>query len=108
MENIISNISICIFVLIEAVIVVGIVFKVFRCKLSKEKTLEGIVIDKQSYDKRVYGKNRAPFSKKEYVITFLCGKRKLYFDVSELSYKNYRLNQKGELTYRGNKLIDFK
>ena len=33
---------------------------------------------------------------------------KRYFEVSELSYKNYKMNQKGILTYKRNRIIDFK
>ena len=75
---------------------------------SKEKSIKAIVVDKQSYDKQIYRKGQAPFTVKEYVITFRCGNKKKYFNVSELSYKNYRVNQKGTLNYKGSRIVDFK
>ena len=67
-----------------------------------------ILVDKQSYDKQIYRKSQAPFTRKEYVITFLCGDKKKYFNVSEFSYRNYQVNQKGTLKYKGNRIVDFK
>ena len=40
-------------------------------------------------------------------ITFLCGNKKRYFNVSELSYRNYKVKQKGTLKYKGSQIIDF-
>ncbi|MBQ4111152.1 MAG: DUF2500 family protein [Clostridia bacterium] len=92
-----------IFIIIGIVIVAGIALKFFR----KEKIVQAKVIDKQCFDNRIIRKNQAPFTKKEYVITFDCGGKKLNFEVSEFSYNNYRINQKGTLKYKGNRLIDF-
>ncbi len=108
MENIISNIFTFILALIGIVIWIGIMIRVFKNRFSKEKEVDAIIVDKQCYEKRVYSKSQAPYTKKEYVITFLCGKRKMHFDVSEFSYKGYKLKQKGKLVYKGNRIIDFK
>ena len=107
MGNSFGNMVNFIFALIGAIIVVGIIIKIITNIFSKEKSIEATVIDKQSYDKQVYRKSQAPFMRKEYVITFLCGNKKKYFNVSELSYKNYRVNQKGILKYKGNQIISF-
>ena len=103
-----GNIVNFIFVLAGAIIVVGISIKVIINIFSKEKSIKAIVVDKQCYDKQIYRKSQATFMRKEYVITFLCGNKKRYFNVSELSYKNYKVNQKGTLKYKGNQIIDFK
>ena len=103
MGNNFGNIVNFIFALIGAIIVVGVIINIF----SKEKSIKAIVVDKQSYDKQIYRKSQAPFTRKEYVITFLCGNKKKYFNVSELSFGNYKVNQKGILKYKGNQIIDF-
>jgi len=103
-----GNIVNFIFALIGVIIVVGISIKVIINIFSKEKSIKAIVIDKQSYDKQIYRKSQEPFTRKNYVVTFLCGNKKKYFNVSELSYKNYRVNQKGTLNYKGSRIVDFK
>ena len=107
MGNNFGNIVNFIFALIDAIIVIGIIVKVIINLFSKEKSIKAIVVDKQSYDKQIYRKSQAPFTRKECVKTFLCGNKKKFFNVSELSFVNYKLNQKGTLTYKGNKIIDF-
>lgn len=96
-----------VFVILELVIIIGIVVKILHNYISKEKREEVVVINKQSFDKTIYRKNQAPFVKKSYVITFQCKNKKRHFNVSELSYNNYRINQKGTLKYKGSRLIDF-
>lgn len=97
-----------VFVILELVIIVGIIAKLLHNFFSKEKREEAVVVNKQSFDKTIYRKSQAPFVKKTYVITFQCKNKKRHFDVSELSYNNYRINQKGTLKYKGSRLIDFK
>ena len=108
MGNNFGNIVNLIFALIGAIIVIGIIIRVIINLFSKEKSIKAIVVDKQSYDKQIYRKSQAPFTRKEYVITFLCGDKKKYFNVSEFSYRNYQVNQKGTLKYKGNRIVDFK
>ena len=96
-----------VFVILELIIVVGIVAKILHNCFSKEKREEAIVVNKQSFDKTIYRKSQAPFVKKSYVITFQCKNKKRNFDVSEFSYNNYIINQKGTLIYKGSRLIDF-
>ena len=107
MGNNFGNIVNLIFALIGAIIVIRIIIRVMMNLFSKEKSIKAIVVDKQSYNKQIYRKSQAPFVGKEYVITFLCGNKKKYFNVSELSYRNYQVNQKGTLKYKGNQIIDF-
>lgn len=74
---------------------------------AKEKTLIATVVNKQHFDKQIYNKAQAPYTQKEYLVTFLCGKKKRTFRVSEFSYHEYVIGQTGYLTYKGNRLIDF-
>lgn len=96
-----------VFVILELVIIIGIVARLLYNYCSEEKREEAVVVNKQSFDKTIYRKNQAPFVKKLYVITFQCKNNKRHFYVSELSYNNYRINQKGTIKYKGNRLIDF-
>lgn len=105
---IIGNIINFIFALMGIAILTAIFLRVIINTYSKEKSIEAEVIDKNSYNKEIIRKNESSVKKKEYIITFLCKNKKKYFNVSELSYKNYKLKQKGILRYKGNKLIDFK
>ena len=104
----IGNVVNFIFSLIGIIIIAGIFIRTINNMLSKEKSIEAIIIDKNSYDKEIIRKSEPPFLKKEYTLTFLCKNKKMIFSVSELSYKNFRLNQKGILKYKGNRFIDFK
>ncbi len=98
-----------VFALIGAVIFVGIVLRFSKDIFSKEKTIYVTVTDKKCYKKVVYSKMQAPNEKKKYTITFLSkNSKKLYFDVNEFSYKDFKIGEKGNLTYKGNKLIEFK
>ena len=42
-----------------------------------------------------------------YAVTFQFGQKRKSFYVSELSYGGYHKGEKGTLTYRGDRLIDF-
>jgi len=46
--------------------------------------------------------------KESYIVVFDTGNKKLSFMVSEFSFANYRVGEKGTLTYKGDRLIDFK
>jgi len=107
MGNNVGNIVNFIFAVIGAIIIIGVIIKATVNHFSKVKQIKAVVINKQCCNKRIYRKSQAPFTRKEYVITFLCGNKKKYFNVSELSYRNYRVNQKGTLIYKGNQIIDF-
>jgi hypothetical protein len=99
---------IAVFIAIMLVIWIGILVRLLKGKLSETTEVLAVVADKQCYEKQIYSKGQAPFAKKEYIITFLCGKRKLHFEVSEFSYNGYTVDQKGILKYKGTRLIDFK
>lgn len=108
MADLFGNIVNLVFVLIGVVIIIGVIARICLNYFSKEREVKATVVNKQSYDKQVYGKSQAPFTKKEYVITFQCEDKKRQFNVSELSYRNYRINQNGILRYKGSRLIDFR
>ena len=100
MGNNFANIVNFIFALIGAIIVIGIIIRVIINLFSKEKSIKAIVVDKQCYDKQIYRKSQAPFMRKEYVITFLCKNKKRYFNVSELSFGNYKVSRRRAIRTR--------
>ena len=108
MENFVGNISLCLFVILEIIIVLGIIIKLVNSYFFKEKQENAVVINKECYDKQIYNKAQAPYTKKVYVVTFECKNKKRYFEVNELSFYSYKKGQKGILKYKGNRLIDFK
>lgn len=108
MAGFLGNIVNCIFGLLGIIIAAGITARLIYNCFTKEKQEKAVVVNKQSYDRQVYRKSQTPYVKKEYVITFQCGNKKRHFNVSELSYGNYTINQKGILIYKGSRLIEFK
>ena len=44
----------------------------------------------------------------KHVIVFSVGGKKKSFYVSQFSYNGYRVNERGTLKYKGDKLIEFK
>ncbi len=102
-----GNIVNYVFVVIGAIIIIGVIARFSYNKLSTERLEEAVIIDKQCYDKRIYRKSSASFAKKYYVITFKCKNKRRHFYVSELSYTNYKVGQKGTLKYKGSHLVDF-
>lgn len=108
MADIFSYIIHGFFLLLEAVILAGIAIRLYKSFFSKTKEASAKIVDKQSVKVSRIGKSSAPRQETVYTVTFLCGTKKLCFNVSEFSYNNYRLNQKGRLFYKGSRLIDFK
>lgn len=42
------------------------------------------------------------------VVVFESGSKLLRLNVSEITYKDYKINEKGKLTYKGNRIIEFR
>ena len=97
-----------IFVFIGALIFGAIFVRMFLNLYSKAKTVSAVVAGKEAYDRTLYSKSRAVEIKHEYTVAFKIKKRIKIFNVSQISYDTYSVNQKGILTYRGNKIIDFR
>lgn len=69
------------------------------------KKVSAVVIHKQKVALKSY--RTPPFNREKYAVTFQFGNKRKSFYVSELSYKGYRKGERGTLTYRGDRLIDF-
>lgn len=85
----------------------GAVF-VRNCKMvfGLTKTVDAIVVKK--YKVEEFTKYSGTGKKYRYVVVFEVGSKLLRLNVSELSYSGYRVNEKGSLTYKGNRVVDFK
>lgn len=83
-----------------------IIRKIIISKYAPVKTVKAKVIDK--YKPEMISKYHGTFKQERYIVVFAAKDKKLSFDISEFSYGNYKINQKGTLKYKGTKLISFR
>lgn len=102
MLDVINYIMIGIFLLCWFLIIV----KLIRNKFSPVNTVKAEVFDK--YKPNVASKYPEKWKAKSCVVVFKIKDKKLSFNVSEFSYGNYKINEKGTLKYKGTKIISFK
>jgi len=81
------------------------IIKSMKNSYAEEITEEAEVIDK--YITESIAKTKGVLTNKQYIVVFLTKKKRLYFQVSEFSYYNYEIKDKGKLTYKGNMIIGF-
>ncbi len=106
-QIIFANIVNIVLLLFSLFILVAIAYRIISERFSKTITAQAVVVDKQKFEHRVLPKAMAPYSGTRCVITFLADGKKLSFYVSEFSYDGYAIDEKGTLTYKRNRLIDF-
>ena len=103
-ENI-SNIVITFFFMSIGVLAFGnILVRTIKNRYAPIKTVKAVVIDKNKIE--AFSKYSGKAEK--YVIVFSVNGKKKSFYVSQFSYNSYKVNEKGTLKYKGNKLIEFK
>ena len=83
-----------------------IILKLILYKSSPIKSVKAEVIDK--YKTNAISKYPENWKPKSCVVVFKIQDKKLSFNVSEFSYGNYKIHEKGTLKYKGNKIISFK
>ena len=105
-ENISNIIIISLFVGVGALAVVSLLVKAVQNHCAPIKTVKAVVIDKNKVE--TFSKYSGNGKAEKYVIVFSVGGKKKSFYVSQFSYNGYRINEKGILKYKGDKLIDFK
>lgn len=103
-ENTSNTIALIIFSLWLLWIAV-IAVRFLRNKFAPVRCENAVVIHKQQTEN--FSKYAGSGKRTRYVIVFSVGGKKRSFYVSEFSYKGYRLNETGKLTYKGNRIIDF-
>ena len=104
-ENISNIVITLLFVCIGALAMVSIIARLIKNRYAPVKTVKAVVIDKHKVE--TFSKYAGNGKSEKYVIVFSVGGKKKSFYVSQFSYNGYRLNEKGTLKYKGNKLIAF-
>ena len=82
-----------------------IIRKVIINKCAPVKTVKAKVIDK--HKPNIISNYPGTFKPECYTVVFETKDKKLLFYVSEFSYSNYKINDKGTLKYKGTKIISF-
>ena len=101
MYNIFNTIIMIVFLLCWILII----RKIIISRYAPVKTVKAKVVDKYKPD--IVSNYPGTFKPKRYVVIFEAKGKRLSFDVSEFSYDNYKINEKGTLQYKGNKIISF-
>lgn len=105
-ENISNIVIISVFMGIGVIAMVSIIVKAIKNRYAPIKTVKAVVIDKHTVE--TFSKYSGNGKSEKYVIVFSVDGKKKSFYVSQFSYDGYRLNKKGMLKYKGNKIIEFK
>ena len=105
-ENISNIVIISLFLGVGVLAVVSLLVKAVKNRCAPIKTVKAVVIDKNKVEN--FSKYSGTGKSEKYVIVFSVNGKKKSFYVSQFSYNGYRINEKGTLKYKGDKLIDFK
>ena len=100
-ENLPTIISFSLFIGIWLIILIRFIGN----KLAPVKTVKAQVTGKHIQE--IFSKYSGNGKRYKYVIVFTAEKKTLSFYVSEFSYNGYQVNERGTLTYKGNRLIKF-
>ena len=105
-ENISNIVIIALFMGLGALALVSLLVRVVKNRYAPVKTAKAVVIDKNKVE--TFSKYSGTGKSEKYVIVFSVGGKKKSFYVSQFSYNGYRVNERGTLKYKGDKLIEFK
>lgn len=101
-----SGVVLVVSVLLFSVCWFFVLKKQITTRCASIKTVEAEVVDK--YCIQTASKLRGMFGRETCMVVFATETEKLSFSVSELSYGEYHIFDKGKLTYQGNKIISFR
>ena len=105
-ENISNIVIISLFLGVGVLAVVSLLVKAVKNRCAPIKTVKAVVIDKNKVEN--FSKYSGTGKSEKYVIVFSVNGKKKSFYVSQFSYNGYKINEKGTLKYKGDKLIGFK
>ena len=88
-----------------ALLMARVAWKLLGGRFGRTVTVKAEVVNKQTVE--FYSKTAPGGKHIRYVVNFLVDGKKKSFYVSEFSYQGYREGEKGQLTYRGDRLIEF-
>ena len=105
-ENV-ANIAILLLYITIGVLVIGsVLVRTIKNRYILIKCVNAVVIDKNIV--KTFSKYSGNGKYEKYVVVFSIEGKKKSFYVSQFSYDGYRINEKGTLKYKGDKLIEFK
>ena len=105
-ENVINIVITSIFIGIGALAMGSIIVRTIKNRYAPIKKVKAVIIDKNKIES--FSKYSGNGKAEKYVIVFSANGKKKSFYVSQFSYNGYKVNEKGILKYKGNKLISFK
>lgn len=105
-ENISNIVILSLFICIGALAMVSLFIRTMKNRYGPIKAVKAVVIDKNKIE--TFSKYSGNGKAEKYVIVFSVNGKKKSFYVSQFSYNGYRINEKGTLKYKGDKLIEFK
>ena len=104
-DNIASTVMFSLFMGVSALAAISYFVRVIKNKRAPVKTVSAVVVDKHKIE--TFSKYSGTGKREKYVIIFSANGKKLSFYVSEFSYGGYKINEKGTLKYKGDRLIEF-
>ena len=105
-ENVINIVITSIFIGIGALAMGSIIVRTIKNRYAPIKKVKAVIIDKNKIES--FSKYSGSGQTEKYVIVFSVNGKKKSFYVSQFSYNGYKVNEKGTLKYKSNKLISFK
>ena len=105
-ENISNIVILSLFIGIGALAMVSLFIRTMKNRYEPIKAVKAVVIDKNKIE--TFSKYSGNGKAEKYVVVFAVNGKKKSFYVSQFSYNGYRINEKGTLKYKGDKLIEFK
>ncbi len=91
-------------------IFIGVCLVCTIIKNAKKRCVKEVREDAEVIDKYItesIAKTMGVITNPQYIVVFLTKEKRLHFQVSEFSYYNYQIKDKGKLTYKGNMIISF-
>ena len=105
-ENISNIVIVSLFMGVGALELVSLLVKAIKNRYAPITTVKAVIIEKNKVE--AFSKYSGTGKSEKYVIVFSVEGKKKSFYVSQFSYNGYRVNEKGTLKYKGDKLIEFK
>lgn len=105
-DNFASIVIASLFIGIGLLALVRILIKTVKNRHAPIKTAEATVIDKHTV--KAFSQYSGNGKQEKYVVVFSVNGKKKAFYVSQFSYNGYRVNEKGTLKYKGDRIIEFR
>ena len=105
-ENVFSIVVMVFWGILWLLVMIRLIIKAVKNKYAPVQTAKAVVIDKHIIE--TFSKYSGNGKHEKYVVVFSVNGKKKSFYVSQFSHGGYRLNEKGTLQYKGDKIIAFK